>query len=405
MKKILIKREQSKLACFAEREKSRTKFKIKTFMLAVVALALTAPVFTACSSDDDNTKENIISEFSVNDQKVAAQKAKSKKNTAVLLVAFGSTWNNAFLAFDKTITAYEQAFPEADVYISFSSDICINRASVGENVDDNGNLVKRDYYEPRYLLHAIGAAKYSKIYVQSLQVIPGEEFAAVVASVKKFMNNGYIGDAHLDDDYLAKLAEDEAIFLGMPLLNNPDVDVPEVAKQLNALYSSEAQQGVVAFMGHGNPDTYDTFKANVRYEQLEGELQKLSPNYFVGTVDMPDNYKQDVWARMQDKGINSGKVCLHALMSIAGDHAHNDMAGGALEGQDEDEYWDENDPESEDNSWFEFFIHKGYTATVPLSGKHPLGLLELPGVLNVWINHTKNAEFLEDAYHSMYPEE
>ena len=388
MKKILIKREQSKLACFAEREKSRTKFKIKTFVLAVVALALTAPVFTACSSDDDNTKENIISEFSVNDQKVAAQKAKSGKNTAVLLVAFGSTWNNAFLAFDKTIAAYEQAFPEADVYISFSSDICINRASVGENVDDNGNIVKRDYYEPRYLLHAIGAAKYSKIYVQSLQVIPGEEFAAVVASVKKFMNNGYIGDAHLDDDYLAKLAKDEAIFLGMPLLNNPDVDVPEVAKQLNALYSSEAQQGVVAFMGHGNPDTYDTFKANVRYEQLEEELQKLNSNYFVGTVDMPDNYKQDVWARMQDKGIKNGKVYLHALMSIAGDHAHNDMA-----------------PESEDVSWFEFFSHMGYDAIVPVTNKHPLGLLELPGVLNVWINHTKNAEFLEDAYHSMYPEE
>ena len=373
--------------------------KIKTFMLAVVALALTAPVFTACSSDDDNTKENIISEFSVNDQKVAAQKAKSKKNTAVLLVAFGSTWNNAFLAFDKTVTAYEQAFPEADVYISFSSDICINRASVGENVDDNGNIVKRDYYEPRYLLHAIGAAKYSKIYVQSLQVIPGEEFAAVVASVKKFMNNGYIGDAHLDDDYLAKLAKDEAIFLGMPLLNNPDVDVPEVAKQLNALYSSEAQQGVVAFMGHGNPDTYDTFKANVRYEQLEEELQKLNSNYFVGTVDMPDNYKQDVWARMQDKGIKNGKVYLHALMSIAGDHAHNDMAG---EG---DEYWTPMAPESEDVSWFEFFSHMGYDAIVPVTNKHPLGLLELPGVLNVWINHTKNAEFLEDAYHSMYPEE
>ena len=399
MKKIMIKREQSKLTCFAEREKSRTNFKIKTFVLAVVALALTAPVFTACSSDDDNTKENIISEFSVNDQKVAAQKAKSGKNTAVLLVAFGSTWNNAFLAFDKTIAAYEQAFPEADVYISFSSDICINRASVGENVDDNGNIVKRDYYEPRYLLHAIGAAKYSKIYVQSLQVIPGEEFAAVVASVKKFMNNGYIGDAHLDDDYLAKLAKDEAIFLGMPLLNNPDVDVPEVAKQLNALYSSEAQQGVVAFMGHGNPDTYDTFKANVRYEQLEEELQKLNSNYFVGTVDMPDNYKQDVWARMQDKGIKNGKVYLHALMSIAGDHAHNDMAG---EG---DEYWTPMAPESEDVSWFEFFSHMGYDAIVPVTNKHPLGLLELPGVLNVWINHTKNAEFLEDAYHSMYPEE
>ena len=374
--------------------------KIKSFILAAVAFALVAPVFTACSSDDDDkTKENIISEFSVNDKMVAAQKAKSGKNVAVLLVAFGSTWNNAFLAFDKTKAAYEAAFPNADVYISFSSDICINRASVGENVDDNGNIVKRDYYEPRYLLHAIGAAKYSKIYVQSLQVIPGEEFAAVVASVKKFMNNGYIGDAHLDDAYLAKLADDEAIFLGLPLLNDPDVDVPEVAKQLNALYSSEAQEGVVAFMGHGNPDTYDTFKANVRYEQLEEALQEYSPNYFVGTVDMEDNYKQDVMARMEEKGITSGKVYLHALMSIAGDHAHNDMAG---EG---DEYWSPMAPDDEDVSWFEFFSHKGYDVIVPVTNNHPLGLLELPGVLNVWINHTKDAEFLEDAYHSMYPEE
>ena len=378
--------------------------KIKTFMLAAVAMALTAPVFTACSSDDDNkTKtevvESIVSEFSVNDKKVAEQKAKSGKKEAVLLIAFGSTWNNAFLAFDKTIEAYEKEFPNADVYISFSSDICINRASIGENVDDNGNIVRRDYYEPRYLLHAIGAAKYSKIYVQSLQVIPGEEFAAVVAAVKKFMNNGYIGDAHLDDAYLAKLSEDEAIRFGMPLLNSVDEDVPAVAKELNALYKNEAAQGAVAFMGHGNPDSYDTFKANVRYTQLENALQAYSTSYFVGTVDMPENYKQDVLARMQKKGINNGKIFLHALMSIAGDHAHNDMAG---EGED---YWKPMAPESEDVSWFEFFSHMGYDPSVPKTGLHPLGLLELEGVRNIWIKHTKEAEFLEDAYHSMYPEE
>jgi sirohydrochlorin cobaltochelatase len=378
--------------------------KIKTFMLAAVAMALTAPVFTACSSDDDNkTKtevvESIVSEFSVNDKKVAEQKAKSGKKEAVLLIAFGSTWNNAFLAFDKTIEAYEKEFPNADVYISFSSDICINRASIGENVDDNGNIVRRDYYEPRYLLHAIGAAKYSKIYVQSLQVIPGEEFAAVVAAVKKFMNNGYVGNAHLDDAYLAKLSADEAIRFGMPLLNSVDEDVPAVAKELNALYKNEAAQGAVAFMGHGNPDSYDTFKANVRYTQLENALQAYSTSYFVGTVDMPENYKQDVWDRMQKKGINNGKIFLHALMSIAGDHAHNDMAG---EG---DDYWKPMAPESEDVSWFEFFSHMGYDASVPKTSLHPLGLLELEGVRNIWIKHTKEAEFLEDAYHSMYPEE
>lgn len=377
--------------------------KINSFMLAILAVCLVAPVFTSCDDKDEtivqNTINNIVSEYSFNDSIVAKQKATSKKDVAVLLVAFGSTWNNAFLAFDATKAAYEKAFPEADVYICFSSDICINRASAGENVDDNGKIVKRDYYEPRYLLHAIGAAKYSKIYVQSLQVIPGEEFAAVVASVKKFMNNGYITSAHLDDAYLAKLAEDEAIFLGMPLLNNPEEDVPEVAKQLNALYANEAKEGTVAFMGHGNPDNYDTFKANVRYTQLEQALQKYSPNYFVGTVDMPDNYKENVMERMEEKGITNGKVFLHALMSIAGDHAHNDMAG---EG---DEYWNPMDPESEDVSWFEFFGHKDYTPVVPVVKNHPQGLLELPGVLNVWIQHTKNAEFLEDAYHSMYPEE
>ena len=371
--------------------------KIKFTLLAAMAVCLTASVFTSCSSDDANDPENLISEYSYNDKLVAAQKAKSGKDEAILLVAFGSTWNNAFLAFDRTKVAYEEAFPNADVYISFSSDICINRARVGENTDDNGKIVSRDYYEPRYLLHAIGAAQYSKIYVQSLQVIPGEEFAAVVASVKKFMNNGYISGAHLDDDYLAKLQQDEAIFLGMPLLNDPETDVPEVARQLNTLYNTEAQQGVVAFMGHGNPDTYDTFKANARYTQLEEALQTLNPNFYVGTVDMPDNYKQDVYSRMTDNGKTSGKVYLHALMSIAGDHAHNDMAG---EGE---EYWDSEDEESEDNSWYEYFGHKGYDVNVPVVGKHPLGLLELPGILNVWIQHTRNAQFLEHCLTSPLP--
>ncbi len=374
--------------------------KIKSFLVAAIAIAFVAPMFTACGDDDkSDTIDNIVSEYTINDQMVANQKAKSGKNVAVLLVAFGSTWNNAFQAFDKTKAAYEAAFPNADVYMSFSSDICINRASAGENTDDDGNIVRRDYYEPRYLLHAIGAAKYGTIYVQSLQVIPGEEFAAVVAAVKKFMNNGYIASAHLDDDYLARLEASESIFLGMPLLSDPDKDVPQVAKELSALYSSEAQDGTVAFMGHGNPDTYDTFKANIRYLQLEEALQAYSPKFFVGTVDMPDNYKQDVMARMEKNGITSGKLYLHALMSIAGDHAHNDMAGQG------EEYWNPMDPESEDNSWFEFFGHKDFEPIVPVVNNHPLGLLELPGVLQVWINHTKNAEFLEDAYHSMYPEE
>ncbi len=382
--------------------------KIKSYILAAAAIALAAPVFISCSSDNtpaenvQQTIQNIVSEFAVNDQMVAAQKAASGKKVAVLLVAFGSTWNNAFKAFDQTKAAYEAAFPNADVYVCFSSDICINRASVGENADDDGNIIKRDYYEPRYLLHAIGNAKYEKIYVQSLQVIPGEEFAGVVAAVKKFMNNGYLGDAHLDDAYLSKLSDDKAIFLGMPLLNDPVEDVNKVAAVLAAKFANELTDGCVAFMGHGNPDNYDTFKANERYKQLEDALQTISNKFFVGTVDMLGNYKQNVMERMKAKGFNNGKLYLHALMSIAGDHAHNDMAG---EG---DEYWKHPmDPEHEEHSWYEYFSRAGYNVVVPLeglNGLHPQGLLEIPGVRQVWIEHTQNADFLEDAYHSMYPE-
>lgn len=373
---------------------------------AVIALA----AFTSCSKNEDEVQkpekqeskdsvivQNILSEYSVIDKQVADQKASSKKDKAVLLVAFGSTWDNAFKAFDATKAEYEREFPDADVYVSFSSDICINRASAGENVDPEGNIVKRDYYAPIYWLHAIGKAEYADVYVQSLQVIPGEEFAAVVASVKKFANNGFIKGAHISDEYLANVN----IHLGLPLLNDPDVDVPAVAEALNNAYSTEAATGAVAFMGHGNPDSYDTFKANVRYEELETALKSYSPNYFVGTVDMPNNYKQNVWDRMKTAGLNDGKMTLHALMSIAGDHAHNDMAG---EG---DEYWDEDEPESEDNSWYEFFKNNGYTVSVTdlNANGDPKGLLELPAIRRIWIEHTRDAELLEDAYHSMYPEE
>lgn len=371
--------------------------KIKFLLLAAIAVMSLA----SCSKDDNKTVNNIVSEYQFNDELVAAQKAKSGNNKAILLVAFGSTWNNAFLAFDETKAAYEKEFPGYDVYVSFSSDICINRASAGENEDEEGNIVKRDYYEPRYLLHAIGAAKYSEIRVQSLQVIPGEEFANVVACVKKFGNNGYIASAHLDDNYLKNVD----IRLGMPLLNNPDVDVPAVAEQLHKTCTLESVDGIVAFMGHGNPDSYDTFKANIRYNQLEEELQKHSKNYFVGCVDQPENFKTHVHERMVEAGLTSGKLYLHPLMSIAGDHAHNDMGGD--DGEDmEPEEWEYNEEgEIEDLSWKVYFTKLGYKTNVPTVNFHPQGLLEIKGIRDIWIKHTKEAATLEDAYHSMYPGE
>ena len=320
--------------------------------------------------------------------------SQKKHDKAILLVAFGSTWDQAYDAFDTTIDAYKAAFGDYDIFLSYSSAICINRAAAGENTEP------RYYYAPPFWLNAFAAegVQYDEIVVQSLQVIPGEEYTRVINYIKDFANNA---NGDLDDDYLANVS----VKLGVPLLQDAEEDVALVAKELNALYSDEAAEGVVAFMGHGNPDSYDTYKANVRYTQLEEALQTYSKNYFVGTVDMMGNFKTNVWARMTANGINNGKVYLHPLMSIDGDHGHNDMAGDDDENWDGEKFTPNEEGEVEDTSWKMYFQHLGYECNDDTV--LPFGLLELPTVRQVWMNHTQDAIDGEplDYYHSKNPEE
>ena len=365
----------------------------KFLMVALLAMVISFS-FTACSSDDDDSVYNYVRYQKAVNQTVKSQKRNSK---AILLVAFGSTWQMAYDAFDSTIEAYKQQFPGYDVFLSFSSAICINRAAVGENAADGAEV--RNYYAPPFWLTAFAqdGVKYSEIVIQSLQVIPGEEYTRVINYIKDFANNS---NGDIDDKYLASVV----LKLGVPLMQDADTDVNAVANALNGIYASKAAEGVVAFMGHGNPDSYDTYKANVRYTQLENALQKLNKNYYVGTVDMKDNFKPHVLARMQANGIKSGKVFCHPLMSIDGDHGHNDMAG-------DDDAWDEKkgfqtnvEGEVEDTSWKMYFHHMGYTCDN--STMIEKGLLDLPTVRQIWMNHTADAIKGEplDFYHSKNPE-
>ena len=384
--------------------------KIKYFVLAFAAVCLTVGL-ASCEKEKEVEKivekpVEVIKEVEVpvevpqdnnwsRYQSIVTADVLSQKkhDKAILLVAFGSTWDQAYKAFDTTIDAYKSTFSDYDVFLSYSSAICINRAAAGENTDP------RFYYAPPFWLNAFADkdVQYDEIVVQSLQVIPGEEYTRVINYIKDFANNA---NGDLDDDYLANVT----LRLGVPLLQDADEDVSLVAKELNTLYADKAKEGVVAFMGHGNPDSYDTYKANVRYTELEQALQKYSKHYYVGTVDMKDNFKTNVYARMQKNGIKNGKVFCHPLMSIDGDHGHNDMAG------DDDENWDgtkftpNEEGEVEDTSWKMYFQHLGYECNDDTM--IPFGLLELPTVRQVWMNHTQDAINGEplDYYHSKNPE-
>ena len=241
---------------------------IKYLMLAMMAFIASA-TFTSCNKDDDNngTQSNYEKYQQAVNETVNKQKSSNK---VILLVAFGSTWEQAYDTFDKVVDDYKTNFPGWDVFLSFSSAICINNARAGENVDP------KDYYDPEHWLTAIGLAGYQQVVVQSLQVIPGEEYRRVRDSyVKDFMNNR---NGDFTDKYMKSL--DLNVVVGTPLMAE-ESDAQTLATTLNneADIKAAVQQGIVAFMGHGNPEGYDYYGGNIRYLQLEDYLRAISPNY------------------------------------------------------------------------------------------------------------------------------
>lgn len=365
---------------------------IKFLMLAMLTVVGSA-LFTACDSDDDNksTQSNYDRYQQAVNQTVNAQK---KSDKVILLVAFGSTWEQAYDTFDKVVDDYKAQFGGWDVYLSFSSAICINNARAGENVDP------KDYYDPEHWLTAIGLAGYKQVVVQSLQVIPGEEYRRVRDSyVKDFMNNR---NGDFTDAYMKSL--DRQVVVGTPLMAE-ESDAKTLAATLNneADVKAAVAQGIVAFMGHGNPEGYDYYGGNVRYLQLENYLRDINTNYYVGTVDMEDTYVDnvlehvaggdfdiavgDVTVSMSYAANGAKKAQLYPLMSIAGDHAHNDMA----------------DPD-DDESWFSMFNAAGietaayetnYTEACwkkyKSGDEYIPGLAERSAVRKLWMNHTREA--------------
>lgn len=362
--------------------------KIKSLMLIALA-AMTSFMFTACSSDDDNNNNEIAFQQIV-DKEVKAQK---KHDKVILITAFGSTWQQSFDTFDALIESYKTEFgSDWDVYLAFSSAICSNQASAWEHKDDGADL--RHYYAPEYWLTAIGKCGYKEVVVQSLQVIPGEEYARVCdVYVKDFLNNKY---RVFTEEYMHSL--DKKCAVGASLLDTEE-DVVAVAEALAKEADVKAvidNGGTVAFMGHGNPvERYEL--GNLRYWQLESALQKVSgkKNFFVGTVDDEcdtegngENLVEQVIERMDDAGVAKDKlVQLYPLMSISGDHAHNDLS-------------DEEDAES----WVNLMTKAEYKAqayettfteaklkSYKKGDKYIPALAERTSMINIWKQHTRDA--------------
>lgn len=359
--------------------------KLKMIRKSILILAVAAMgLFSACSSDDKPVK----------DDRNAVQINK-KNDTALLLCSFGSTYQQPQETYDKIIADYEKAFPNTDIYLSFTSRTIISRVYA---------QINKAYAQPDLWFKAIADAKYDKVMVQSLHIIPGSEYVSLM-------------DTEAYKNFMAK-NPDLKVARGACLLKT-DEDVKVVAKVLYNYYKPNLDKGeVVAFMGHGNPED-EYIHANGRYKELQDELQRLSgkENIFIGTVDwdkmMFGNVRDGIIAYAKSRGLNEDSydkqvISLAPLMSIAGDHAQNDMLGGLEDGQTEEAV----DPFEKDfviNEKGEVEFSSEYTWILKLKKLgftiNPIGSTIDPANFNVvglgdhkelralWVKHLQEADF------------
>ena len=253
----------------------------------------------------------------------------------ILLVAFGSSMPEAMAAFQNIEAKAKNAFPETPIRWAYTSSIIRKKlASKGTIIDSVEMALARMMDEG-----------FTHVAVQSLHTIRGKEYEDLEKSVAAF--------AHMPDGF-------SKLILGVPLLSSEE-DMEKVAAAIltNIPKERKTKDGVL-LMGHGTPHPSNAF-----YAALMFHLQEKDPRVFVGTVEgSPDI--SDIVGMLKKKKIK--KAYLIPFMSVAGDHARNDMAG------------------DEPDSW-KSILTKEKIACVPVLK----GTAEYDNMVDIWISHLKVA--------------
>jgi cobalamin biosynthesis Co2+ chelatase CbiK len=185
---------------------------------------------------------------------------------------------------------------------------------------------------------------FTHVAIQSLHTIAGEEFHDLRRTVGAFQMMGGM----------------QRILLGAPLLATQEDMARAVEAILATLPRERKADEAVVLMGHGTPHP-----ANAFYAALMFQVQRKDPNVFIGCVEgYPDIH--EVQALLTERKIR--KVYLMPFMSVAGDHAKNDMTG-----DDED-------------SWKSVLTRAGFACQAILKGT-----AEYDVFVDIWVDHLGGA--------------
>lgn len=262
--------------------------------------------------------------------------AKEEKGPAILLVTFGTSVESAQKAFANIEKRVKAAFPKSEVRWAYTSKI------IRKKLEKEGKQLD----SPEMAMAKLMDEGYTKVAVQSLHMIPGAEFHEVNVNTRLFgqMSGGV-----------------DKVAVSLPLLISDETMEKALKEVATKVVPKERKAGeAVVLMGHGTHHPSDAI-----YSALMYKAQKMDANMYVGTVEGSPSFDEikDMLIKNKIK-----KAYLIPFMTVAGDHAMNDMAG------DEPDSWKSQ-------------LAKAGIESVPVMK----GLAEFDGIVDMWIEQLKVA--------------
>lgn len=257
------------------------------------------------------------------------------KSTGILLVAFGSSREEAHLSLRSFEAMTRERFPGRPVRWAFSSGVVRSKlADQGKKTDSASKALEKMWFE-----------KYARVAVQSLHVIPGDEYHDLLAVAESFRTAA---------------RSFQALSVGKPLIAGPG-DVRRAADAVfNHIPADRPPGQAVVLMGHGTWHPGDSV-----YDELYAELQARDENVFVATMDgrLTIDHVSD---KLNQKGVES--ALLMPLLAVAGRHVQKDMCG---QGPD---------------SWVSVLEGAGISCTCVTQGT-----AGYPDFAGIWLDHLEEA--------------
>lgn len=217
----------------------------------------------------------------------------SARKTGILLVAFGSstpTGQQTLALFDQRVRL---VFPDVSVRWAFTSDCMRGRLAAARKKTDS---VKK-------ALCRMGFERYTHVAVQSLHLIPGKEYGALLEEVADARKEG--GPAH--------------IAVGSPLLFARH-DVERAAGALIAhLPAERLPDEAVLCMAHGTKHD-----GGSGYDALAASVAAKDKRVFIGALEGTRDIDH-LLPELVHSGVT--RVWLLPLLAVVGKHAETDMAG------------------------------------------------------------------------------